>query len=65
MKGNRIFRFLLEKDDLYLVIDCVKRIMHEWIGKATLNDYMEISEEQLLEKLGISLQDKKNSMWSK
>lgn len=65
MKGNRIFRILLEKDDLYLAIDCVKRIMPERIGKATLNDYMEISEEQLLEKLGISLQDEKNSMWSK
>lgn len=56
-KENTIIRVLDIKDDSILVIDCIKRTMPKWIKAAALSDFVQCSEDELLQETDIVLID--------
>lgn len=55
--GNNIYRILEEKDESFLVINCIKRAMPTWINKSSFIMYHEISEEEFLKTINRTIID--------
>ena len=51
--GKTIIRVLAEKEEKYLIIDCLKRTMPFWIHKDVLNEYHNVDEQILHERTGL------------
>lgn len=53
--GGTIYRALAIKDNSVLVIDCIKRTMPKWANTDSLNGCEQVSQEDLLNLSGVSL----------
>lgn len=54
---KNIIRVLDSKDDMVLIIDCIKQSMPTWICQSELIDYIECSEQELLTITNMKLTD--------
>ncbi len=54
---KHIIRVLDSKDDMVLIIDCIKQSMPTWICQSELIDYIECSEQELLTITNMKLTD--------
>lgn len=56
-KGNQIIRVLKTDEDRVLVIDCIKRTMPKWTELSQMKEFIECSEEELLEAVNIIFEE--------
>jgi len=55
--ANQILRVLKTDEDRVLVIDCIKRTMPKWTELSQMKEFVECSEEELLEAVNVSFEE--------
>ena len=55
---NQFLRVLKTNEEMVLVIDCVKKARPSWVEQDCLKDFGECEEQELLDYLEVSFEDR-------